>query len=287
MGEKKVKVEAVDEPVSKLPMGKEKISLYLRAPHWITNREKSAAQVKELSQRIIDVRFPRQKSAHFCYIDFNSAEDRDKAFKELQAIPKEKQIFVTQVTKDKPKLLAKRVEAVKEKRAAKQEVSNLLKSVNEQEAAHAAANRNSRLSSKVSIVNVPRTVTMNDINKEFPKAIGVSLSFPDNKKNPGKALLTFSTPSDALKNSKRSVTINGTELKLHIEVNKNAQLTKAAQRRKKNVRYFSKDEKAKPVAAVKKEKSLISEKAKTKNKNKKKTKKAAPEIKSEEIKIYN
>lgn len=233
-------VQPADENlVSKLPMPKEKFSLYLRAPHWITNREKSAGQVKELNQRIIDVRFPRQKSAHFCFIDFVSADDRAKAFKELQSLEADKQIVVTQVTKDKPNLLAKRIEKVEKKREAKKEVIALLKSVAEQESKDAS--RDEKLSSKISIKNIPKNTTINDLKNKFPNAINISLEHGEKITAPGKALLTYSTPNDALKDSKSLVTLNGTNLKLCIEYNKRPEATKATIRRgRKKVRYFSK-----------------------------------------------
>lgn len=306
MGELELKVETIDdEPVSKLPMAREKFSLYLRAPGWIKDREKSAAQVKKLNKRIIEVRFPRQKSAHYCYIDFNSAEDRDKAVKELQKIVKEKKIVVMPVTKDKPNLLEKRIEAVQKKRTIKREVTTLLKSVAEQDALQVAAKRNSNLSSKVSIINVPRTVTIDDIKNEFSKAIGVTLNFPPNKSEPGNALLTFATSKLAFQNAKRMVIVSGTELKLRIELNKVE--TKAAMRRKKGQRQLSivpkmelvkkekteekteKSENPKKFEKPKKLKTLKnSEQTEKKRKSAAKSKKIKRGAKNnEEIKIYN
>lgn len=245
MAKKSDHVKPADENlVSKLPMPKEKLSLYLRAPHWITNREKSVGQVKELNQRIVDVRFPRQKSAHFCFVDFASADDRTKALKELQALEVEKQIVVTQVTKDKPKLLAKRIEKVEKKREAKKEVIALLKSAAEQESRD--ANQDKKLSSKISIKNVPKDITIDDLKNKFPNAVNISLEHGEKRTAPGQALLTYPTPNDALKDSKRSVTLNGKQLKLSIEYNKKPESTKAAIRRtRKKVRYFSKPDEGK------------------------------------------
>lgn len=239
----------VEEQVSKLPTGKVHISLYLRAPNWITKRDTSAKKIKDLNNRITEVRFPRQKSAHFCYIDFGSAEDRDKALKELQSLPEEQKIFVSKVTKDKPKQLEKHIGRVQQKREAKKEVIALLKGVAQKEQ-NAKSKRNSELSSKVSVIKVPRDTTINDIKKEFPNAINISLDYPEQKNSLGKALLTYATPGDALTESKRSVTLNGSELKLRVALNREGKVTQAERRRGRNkagARYF---EDRKPDSAV-------------------------------------
>lgn len=309
MGEETI----VEESVSKLPMARERFSLYLRAPHWIIERETSIKKVKKLNNRIIEVRFPRQKSAHFCYVDFASAEDRDKAYKELRTIPDEQKILITKMTKDRPTQLEKRIEKVQKKREAKIEVTTLLKGVSEREARDAKA-RSSSVSSKVSIINVPRNTIINDIKSVFPKAINISLDYPEQKNSPGKALLTYATPGDAVIESKRSVFLNDAELKLRIELNQDSNKTNASKRRGRNkaaVRYFDKKEgENKPIKKEKMDKNEIEPKNKQprkklqKNGNAKKSghnqkaaggekkpvgkrgKKGAPK-KNDEIKIYN
>lgn len=204
--------EASKETVSQLPMGKETFSLYIRAPSWITNREKSVAVIKDLNQRIINVRFPRQKSAHFGFIDFSTADDRDKAFTELKKIPAEKKIYVTQVTRDKPQLLAKRVEIVQAKRESKNEVKKLFKRVSQNEKNQAKPNQ----SNKIIIINVPRNTTAGEITTEFSNAMSVKLNFPTKATLPGKAVLTLPTPADAIAELKRLVTIHNTKLSIRL-----------------------------------------------------------------------
>lgn len=234
--------------VSQLPKGKERFSLYLRAPNWITKRDTSAKKIKNLDARITEVRFPRQKSAHFCYIDFSSAENRDQALKELQKLPEDQKIVVSKVTKDKPQQLEKRIEKVKKGREAKREMTTLLKGIERQEKKDAKAKRNSDLTSKVAATNVPRDTSIDELKNEFPNAINITLDYPEAKNQRGKALLTFATPGDALNESKRSVTLNDSELKLRIVLNKHGELTKAQLRRGRNKAAGRRKKDKKPAA---------------------------------------
>lgn len=66
---------------------KERHSLYLRFPKKLNaDRTLAENEVKSLHSKIIQVRIPRQRSANFCLIDFETEADKEKASKKLKKL---------------------------------------------------------------------------------------------------------------------------------------------------------------------------------------------------------
>lgn len=171
-------------------------SLYVRSSDWIKDRKESVIKLKEMDNRIIGVRHPRQKSANYCFIDFASATDRDSAYQDLLA---KKDFYVKPVTRDNPVLLKKKVEAVEAKRSAKQEMRKLLKGV---EKVKKVKNPNP-LSNQILIQRLSKEATKSEIVKLFPGAIEVKLRAPYQRRHMASAVISFSTPGEAGRAAKK------------------------------------------------------------------------------------
>lgn len=169
----------------------EKFSLYVRGAAWIKDRENAANRLKEIEPRIQDVRHPRQKSADYCFIDFESALDRDQSYEKLNAHPDFK---VKAVTKDVPRLLEKRRQKIDEKRAAKKETRKLIAQIKKKDKSNA---KPVEKTNQIVILNVPKHVTKTDLTQQYPNATKIAVRQVKKNMKKSTAIITFPNPHDA------------------------------------------------------------------------------------------
>lgn len=202
---------------SKIPVGKSKelFSLYLRASNWIKNRDTADQKIKQLNSRIKKVRHPRQKSVDYCFIDFDTADERDEAYKELV---NDETIFVKHIIKDNPELLQKRIEKVQAKREAKKELKNIMKTIAKNETV--TTNEKKKKTNQIVIKNLPKETTKAELNEQFSDVIDIVIKFRNGKDKHGEATLTLATPRKAYENSKKSIELHGTQLKIFLQADK-------------------------------------------------------------------
>lgn len=220
-------IHTENQQVSKLPIGaapQSQISLYVRGPSWMKDRENALKRFKEINPKIKAVRHPRQKSVDFCFIDFASATDRDQAFEELKT---HKEITVKPITKDKPKLLKQRIRKVADKREAKIETRKLLKEIKKK----GAAKKQMNLTNQIIIPNVPIETTLTELKSQFPSAININLKLIKKKSKLNSAILTFATPSEALAATTKPIVSHSQ--KLNILLNKNFSIKKQLKKNQK------------------------------------------------------
>lgn len=203
----------------------EKFSLYVRGAAWIKDRDNAEARLKEIESRIQHVRYPRQKSADFCYIDFASIEDRDQSYEQLKS---HSEIKVRSVTTDVPKLLNKRQKIIVEKREAKKETRKLIRQIKKKEKFNANITERPN---QVVIVNLPRQVTVTELKQQYPNAVKVNVKNNPKAKHMHTAIITFPDPRSALTASKESILLHGQKIK--VILNKDASFKETTKPKKK------------------------------------------------------
>lgn len=208
-----------------VPKPNEAFALYVRAPNWIKDRENAAIRLKQIDNRIINVRHPRQKSTDYCFIDFATATDRDAAYKDLLL---NKELYVKPVTRDNAAQLKKRIETVQSKRKAKQELRKLLKGV---EKVKKVPNTKG-LTNQILVLRVPRETTNAEIKEIFPNAIEVKLRVPKHVKNLASLIITFSTPAEAVKATKQEFQLHNAKPKVTL-LSERATTNKKPKKKKK------------------------------------------------------
>lgn len=187
-------------------ISEEKFSLYVRGSAWIKDRENAVNRLKEIEPRIQSVRHPRQKGADYCFIDFESALDRDQSYEKLK---KHTEINVKPVVKDVPKLLEKRRQKIAEKREAKLATKNLIRQIKKKEKMNAKATEKTN---QIVILNLPKQVTQIELKAQYPNAIKVIIVKEMKKQTKGKrtAIITFPNHRDAFAASKEeSLNLHG------------------------------------------------------------------------------
>lgn len=222
--EEEVEDEVVSEKTgkSKLPTGpapKQRYSLYVRGPKWIKDRENSEARLKALNARIVKVFHPRQKGADYAYIDFASAEDRDKAYEEMLPL---KEVNVQHARKDDEKLVEARKAKVLAKREAKCQLKALMKNVAKNEIRERHSKKPKKLSNQIVILNLPKVTTQIELKEHFDNIVDTKLDVDKNpKRTLSKAILTLATPKEALNASEKKITLHGIKLKIKLHQNVN------------------------------------------------------------------
>lgn len=202
-----IKSNNKDETKQSGLMAEQKFSLYVRGSAWIKDRENAVNRLKEIEPRIHNVRHPRQKSADYCFIDFESALDRDQSYEKLN---NHAEITVKRITKDIPKLLEKRRQKIAEKREAKKETRKLIAHIKKKEKLNA---KSVEKTNQIVVVNLPAQVTLAELKEQYSSAITVNLK--TNKKHLKSlrtAIITFPNPYDAYAATKESVSLHGQKI---------------------------------------------------------------------------
>lgn len=217
-----------DEGDESEPLAAEqKFSLYVRGAAWLKDRDNAANRLKEIEPRIQDVRHPRQKSADYCFIDFESALDRDQSYEKLKT---HNEIKVKTVTTDVPRLLRKRQQKITEKREAKWETKKLIKGIKKKKDEANATAKPAEKTNQIVILNLPKQVSRADLNQQYPNAIKIILREQNKKKaKKSTAIITFSNTHDAFAASQEgSVNLHG--IKIHVRLNTNKEFKKHAKK---------------------------------------------------------
>lgn len=192
-----------------------KFSLYVRGAAWIKDRENAVNRLKEIEPRIQDVRHPRQKSADYCFIDFESALDRDQSFERLKIHP---EIKVKTVTKDVPRLLEKHRQKVTEKRAAKKETKKLIAQIKKKDKSNA---KPVELTNQIVILNLPKHVTKVDLTQQYPTAIKIAVRQMNKNMKKSTAIITFPSPHDAhAASEEESIILHGHKINVQLNTSK-------------------------------------------------------------------
>lgn len=188
----------------------ETFSLYVRGAAWIKDRQNAANRLKEICPAIQNVRHPRQKSVDFCFIDFETAAERDKSYEELKD---NDEIIVKQVIKDVNKLLEKRKKNITEKREAKNETRKLVAKIkkNQQSIEHPKEKTNQLI-----ITNLPAQATAAELKQQFPTSVKINLKLKNRTKKLNSAIVTFSNPGNAFTVSQQSIVLHGQKLNVFL-----------------------------------------------------------------------
>lgn len=190
-------------------VAEEKFSLYVRGSAWIKDRENAVNRLKEIEPRIQGVRHPRQKSANYCFIDFESALDRDQSYEKLKT---HAEIKVKSITPNVPRLLEKSRQKITAKREAKQATKKLIREIKKKETLNAKAEK-VELTNQIVILNVPKQVTKGDLKQQYSNAIKVTLRETEKNKKCRSAIITFPNPRDAYAASKQqSIILHGQKI---------------------------------------------------------------------------
>lgn len=185
-------------------MIEQKFSLYVRGSNWIKDRENAVNRLKEIEPRIQGVRHPRQKSASYCFIDFQSALDRDQSYEKLKT---HTEIKVKSVTTDVPRQLEKSRQKIAEKREAKQATKKLIAEIKKKDKSNAKAVEKTN---QIVILNLPKQVTQGELNEQYPNAVKVALRETKKKLKYRTAIITFPNHRDANVASKQgSINLHG------------------------------------------------------------------------------
>lgn len=197
-----------------------RLSLCLRFPKKLdANRNKAESKVKLLNKKIINVRIPRQKYANYCLVDFANIEDKKQAYKELRNIRLEeynRKLHVTQAIPNNEYKLEETKKRIKERREAKQLLTNLVKNI-EKNIRIADQKNITPQTNEIIIQNLPIDTSELDIKKIFPNAYDISIAMIKNENDnelEGIAYVTLPTPKNAKNAVKGKFRIKGTLLKI-------------------------------------------------------------------------
>lgn len=199
----------------------EKHSLYLRFPKKLnSDRTLAETEVKSLNSKIVRVRFPRQRSANFCILDFDTKVDKDKAGKKLKQIEIDGKHLVVKesITGDKTKL-AKKSEKIKIKREVNQTLVQLASEI-KKSLAKDYGKRN--VTNGLIVRDLKARTTTADIKQSFPEAIDIKVTMKPEQKN-SFALIWLPTPKAAKEASKEMVQICGDEYVVSLQKDNKSQ----------------------------------------------------------------
>ena len=229
-----VKVEVKTEPAQP--------TLYCRAP-WIRNRDVALAKLTEASKRILHIKFPRQKHANFCYVEYRSAKDRDVGLKELKdLVVDDCKLTVDKPSRDKASMLEKVKDKVAKKRETKRELTKTLKNIKKQQKIQ---NKKGR-STQIFVSNIPRDATREELEEQFGSLVDFKLKHNQNVNKKSSAYLTLATPHEAKAASQKEVSIRGTTLRANLfgVQSKKAEKKSKNKKEKKSQAPAEKDESA-------------------------------------------
>lgn len=146
-------------------------SLYLRFPKKLNaDRTLAESEVKSLNGKITRVRIPRQRSANFCLVDFESKDEKEKAWKKLKTIEIDnKRLVVKEAVRNDKVNLQKRIEKIEVKREVNEALGKLVGDI-KKSLVKKYASRN--LTNGVMIKDLKAGTTQTDVRQLFPHAIG-------------------------------------------------------------------------------------------------------------------
>lgn len=179
--------------------------LFLRFPEKLPIKIPECHEmVKALSPLITKVHRPRQPTARFCLVDFETLEDRDKAF---ELISKNDQKIVVAMPKVDDDTFVKNLIAKKLKTRERK----LMKTVIKKETKKQTAQRH--FTTTIVILNAPPTTSMAQLKELFPDAVDIQTK-PSLKRFEGNLFVsvTFPTTHDAKKNYRRKLELEGKRL---------------------------------------------------------------------------
>lgn len=194
-------------------MKEEIFSLYVRGAAWLKDRDNAENRLKEICPAIQKVRHPRQKSADFCFIDFENGAERDKYYEELKA---NSEVTVKPVTKDVNKLLEKRIKKINEKREAKKETRRLLAQIKKKEKLNVHLKEKTN---QIIVANLPAQATTAELKQQFPKSLKIDLKLKNKTKKLNSAIITFPNPGNAFSASQESIVLHGQKLNIFLNTN--------------------------------------------------------------------
>lgn len=179
--------------------------LYIRFPKKLPIKiPECEKMVKALSPLITNVHRPRQNTARFCLVDFETVEDRDKAFEEIKKNDQKIIVSMPKVDDDTflKTLIAKKLKSRERK---------LMKAVMKKETKKQTAQQH--FTTTIVILNVPPTTSMAQLKELFPNAVDIQTK-PSFKRFEGNLFvsITFPTTHDAKKNCKRKLELEGKRL---------------------------------------------------------------------------
>lgn len=212
----------------------EKFSLYVRGAAWIKDRDNAGNRLKEICPKIQDVRYPRQKSVDYCFIDFASGTERDECYEQLK---NNSEVNVKHVTTDQPKLLDKRKKKIAEKREAKIEARKLLAKIKKNQKLD---EKSAEKTNELIITNLPVQTTTAELKQQFSDAVKINMKLRKKPKKMNSAIITFCSPHDAFIASKQSITLH--ERKLNLLLNTNAAFKKGMKKKRKQTTKLVTDE---------------------------------------------
>lgn len=201
----------------------ERHSLYLRFPKKLnSDRTLAETEVRALNPKIIRVRIPRQKSANYCMIDFDTKVDKEKALKQIKKIQiNDKNLVVKDAIRSDKTKVEKKIEKVEVKRevsdALRHLVGEIKKSLDKD-----YSKRN--ITNGVIIKDLKTGTTQADVRQLFPQAIDVKMNMKAERKN-SFALFWMATPKDAKQAATKAVKINGEEYVVSLQKDKKSQKT--------------------------------------------------------------
>lgn len=222
---------------SKPAFSKEKHTLYLRFGGKLDqDRDKASADIKNLHNKIIKVRIPRQKAANYCLVDFVSEKDCTAAVEPLRATQfGGKNILVKGATCNKPEKVKKIAIAIQEKRDARSALQKLVGNIIN---VHTADSRRS-VTNIVCVKDLPRNIQEADVEPQFSEPLEINIIVPKLEQKKALVFITLPSPRDALAATTKKVTIRGVSYKVLFARNEADVNVKAEKRKsKKEDRYF-------------------------------------------------
>lgn len=184
-------------------------SLYVRAPNWIKERNSATDKLLEICPKIKTIRYPRQKSADYCFVDFATADDRGQSYEEMKKNPA---ITVKTVTKDNLELLESRKNKIAEKREAKMLARKMLVKYKTNET------QEKEITNQIIIAKIPAATTTSELKNHFPEAVDINMKLVKNQKKFKSSIVTFADPIVAKIASKKKVSLHGGDLKVRLNI---------------------------------------------------------------------
>lgn len=200
---------AIKEQPRARPTG---VSLYLRFPQKINvNRHIATKEVKKLNSKIINVRFPRQKSANFCLVDFQTPEDCAESRPLLKKVKiGNRHLIVKTPIVENEKALAEKIEEIAGKRNAKSVLGQLILNIKKSMKQNYKHSRTNALFIK----DIPKSVKESEVRSLFPGAMEFRFVQPKQQNRTSVAFITLPTPKDAQRAAKQKYILGGKSLSL-------------------------------------------------------------------------
>ncbi|KAH8317009.1 hypothetical protein KR074_007804 [Drosophila pseudoananassae] len=267
----KSKKERIDEQIHAKYEQLKGTRLYVRFPQKLPlDVEEFHVKVKALHPLVVKSTKPRQKHARFCLVDFESPENRDKAYEDIktsiQNDPKFKGLFVSLPKTESDDFVNELVtkkqlsEENKRTKSRMKRATKLLK-------------KKGTFTTSIVITNLPKTSSVAQVRQLFTDAVDIQI-------RPGKgkfrefsaATVTLPTSHDARSAIKQKLSLSGTELILRFNT---------ANKRKPKDKLKQKSDKGKSPQKKQKQKKKDTKKVETEKGEPPKKKKANPKRKAD------